>query len=473
MIRRLIKDGALHSLATVVPAATGILLMPFYARQIGPREYGLLDATTVILALVGAVVALEISQGLARFLPEATTFEDRRRIGSTALWFTAATVGVASLTLGLFSSWVSEVVLGAPGHDDVIRVAAVAMFTAGLQGVATRHLRWSLRAGGYVAAVAATNLCAAAIGVTLILGWRPAAESLFWGQAGGNLAGLALAWGLARKEIGATCDFTALRRMLRFAAPLVISTLGVIATAQLGRFMLARLGSLDDAGVFGIAARLAGILGLLASGLQNAIGPLIYSAHSRTETPAALSSALRLFAALALISWMALSVFSTEIVTLLVAGPFDRAAGLVAPLGFAVMLTASLSFAPGLEIKQRTLVVSLISVFAGVINIVLCWLLIAPWGANGAAAASVVAAMLQAALVFTLSNKHYPVRYPWHATASAALIALVTVLASIPGLAGVTFSGPAKLVFLGISTLLILALLLGPLVTRRQTLNSR
>jgi O-antigen/teichoic acid export membrane protein len=447
--------------------------MPFYARQIGPSGYGLLDATTVILALIGAVVALEISQGLARFLPEAKTQEDRRRIGSTALWFTAVTVGIAALTLGFSARWVSVVVLGAPGHADMVRVAAAAMFTAGLQGVATRHLRWSLRAGAYVAAIAATNLCAAAIGVTLILFWRPAAESLFLGQVGGNLAGLALAWLFARKELDATCDFTVLLRMLRFAAPLVISTLGVIATAQVGRFMLARLGGLDDAGVFGIAARIAGILGLLASGLQNAIGPLIYSAHAKAETPAALSAALRLFAALALIAWMALSACSAEIVTMLAAGPFARAAGLVAPLGCAVMLSASLSFAPGLELKQRTLSVAVISVSAGVANILLCWLLIAPWGLNGAAAAAVAAGTLQAALVFILSKKHYPVNYPWRAIAIAGLLALGVVLACHYNSGHFSFSLPTKLALVSLSSLLILALLLLPLMPERQTSISR
>ena len=37
---------------------------------------------------------------------------------------------------------------------DFVRTAALAMLTGGLQGVAIRHLRWSLRARSYVTAVA-------------------------------------------------------------------------------------------------------------------------------------------------------------------------------------------------------------------------------------------------------------------------------------------------------------------------------
>lgn len=425
MIRRLLKDSAFYGLSSAIPAATGLLLLPFYARRLGPGEYGLLDATIVILTLISTVFALEIAQGVARLLPESDSTEARRRIGSTAFWFTALMLGIASLALAAVGPWIAAAGLGDATHGGVIRVAAATLFLGGLQGIAIRHLRWSLRAHRYLSAVALTNIATAALGVVLVLQWRPVAEALLWGQAGGYAAGLIVSWLLAGGELGFTWDSAALRKMLRFSAPLVISTLGVIATGQLGRVMLARLGSLDEAGVFGVAARFAAILALLASGLQLAIGPLIYSAHAKPGTPSELACAFRIFTAVALVGWLTLAAFAPELVSLLTSPAFTASAGLIAPLAAAVVLNAALTFAPGLEIRHRTGTLAKVFLLSGAINLALCVALIGPLGAQGAALAALLASLVQAALAFRLSNRCYPVPYPWGAISAALAIALI------------------------------------------------
>jgi O-antigen/teichoic acid export membrane protein len=425
MIRRLIKDSAFYGLSSAIPAATGLLLLPFYARKLGPGEYGLLDATVVILTLISTIFALEIAQGVARLLPESDSTEARRRIGSTAFWFTALMLGFASLALAVLAPWIATTALGEASRAGVVRVAAATLFLGGLQGIAIRHLRWSLRARRYLSAVALTNLATAALGVVLVMQWKPVAEALLWGQAGGCAAGLIVSWLLAGGELAFAWDSAALRRMLRFSAPLVVSTLGVIATGQLGRVMLARLGSLDEAGVYGVAARLAAILALLASGLQLAIGPLIYSAHAKPGTPAELAGAFRIFISVTLIGWVALAVFAPEIVGLLTTPAFAASAGLIAPLGAAVVLNAALTFAPGLEIHNRTGSLAKLFLLSGAINLALCVILIPRLGAQGAALAALASSLVQAALAFYRSNRCYPVPYPWTAVSTAVAFALL------------------------------------------------
>ena len=470
MIRRLLKDSAFYALSAAIPAATGLLLLPFYARQLGPREYGLLDATTVMLALISTVVALEIAQGVARFLPTADSLEARRRIGSTAFWFTAGVLGIAALAVWLAAPWVARFLLGAPEHFGVVRSAAFAMLSGGLQGIAVRHLRWSLRARSYVSAVAVTNLVTAGIGVALVLHWKPAAEALLLGQAGGNAAGLILAWVLSRKELSWSWDTAALRIMLRFSSPLVFSTLGVIATGQLGRLMLASLGSLEDAGHFGVAARLAGILGLLTSGLQLAIGPLIYAAHEKPETPAALAAATRLFATVVIIGWMILVVFAPELVGLLTSSAFATSAGLIAPLGGAAILSSALVFAPGLEIKHRTGTLALVYLLGGACNLALCGALIGPFGATGAGVAALLSGLIQTTLVFRLSQKHYFVPYPWPALLAAATLGICCSLLLSHGLAAAFKLVWLKIAITTLSSAVIAWLLLHPLRHRRTNL---
>lgn len=451
MIRRLLKDSAFYGLSSAIPAATGLLLLPFYARKLGPGEYGLLDATVVILTLISTIFALEIAQGVARLLPESDSTEARRRIGSTAFWFTALMLGAAALALVALAPWIATTALGEGTRAGVVRVAAATLFLGGLQGIAVRHLRWSLRARQYLSAVALTNVATAALGVGLVIQWQPLAEALLWGQAGGYAAGLLVSWLLAGGELAFAWDSAALRRMLRFSAPLVVSTLGVIATGQLGRVMLAHLGSLEEAGVYGVAARLASILALVASGLQLAIGPLIYSAHAKPGTPAALAGAFRIFISVTLVGWVSLAVFAPEIVGLLTSPAFAASAGLVAPLAAAVILNAALTFAPGLEIHNRTGSLAKVFLFSGVINLALCFVFIPLFGAQGAALAALAASLVQAALAFYLSNSCYPVPYPWAAVSAATVVAFTCI-----GASGLTpLSLPAKLAIVPLAACMI------------------
>jgi O-antigen/teichoic acid export membrane protein len=444
------------------------MLLPFYARQLGAHEYGLLDSTTVLLTLIGTVCAVEIAQGVARFLPESQSTEQRRKIGSTAFWFTALMLGIAAIGLWLVAPWAASFALGAPSHASVLRIASITLLFGGLQGIAVRHLRWSLRARSYVLVVALTNFATAAFGVGLVLHWRPLAESLLWGQAGGNAAGLIASYLLAGKELGLAWDSPSLRRMLRFSAPLVISTLGVIATGQFGRVMLANLGSLEQAGILGVAARLASILSLLVSGLQLAIGPLIYAAHEKPDTPPALAAALRVFTATTLAGWTALTVFAPELVELLTPPSFAVAADLIAPLAGAVILNASITFAPGLEIRHRTGILAIICLCSGLLNLGLCTVLISPFGAQGAAFSALLASTLQAALVFKLSNQHYAVPYPWGAIGSAWVIAVSCTLLSLTLAPHLVFPSLFKLFLVFLCTLLIAWVLLRPLATKSR-----
>ncbi len=441
MRRQLLRDSLSYGLSSVIPATTGLLLLPFYTRRLGPDEYGLLDATVALLTVISTIFVFEIAQGVARMLPESDSTEGRRRIGSTAFWFTALMLGVAALALAIFGPSIAAIGLGDATHGGIVRVSATTLFLGGLHGIAIRHLRWSLRSHRYLSAVALTNVATAALGVVLVIEWRPVAEALLWGQAGGYAAGLTLSWHLARGELDFTWDSDALHKMLRFSAPLVASTLGVIATGQLGRVLLARFASLDEAGLFGVAARLAAILALLTSGLQLAIGPLIYSAHAKPGTAVELACTFRIFTAVALVGWLLLGAFGPQLVSLLTAPMFAASASLIAPLAAAVLLNTALTFAPGLEIRRCTGTLAKVFLMSGALNVALCLVLIGPLGAFGAAMACLLATVVQTALVFRLSNRCYPVPYPWGAISAAVLITLlchaVIALLSWPSLIGI------------------------------------
>ena len=84
-------------------------------------------------------------------------------------------------------------------------------------------------------------------------------------------------------------DRTDLRRMLAFSLPLIPASLSVFVTLYFSRVALRIFGDLDDVANYGMAARLAGFVGLLVIGMQSAVTPLVYNHYRDKETPGQLA----------------------------------------------------------------------------------------------------------------------------------------------------------------------------------------
>lgn len=429
MLRRLLADSALYSVAAAIPGLAGFVLLPIYTRFLKPEDYGVVDLVTLGYTIILVLATLEIAQGLARHLPEATDLDARRRLSSTAFWTTAFGVLAAALIAAFAAPWIAPRWLDKPDAAPLWQLGAITAWLTAMHGSALRQLRGSLRPRAYVVATLVTTVVTATA-TLLLLGeaqWGPAA--LLAGQACGSAAGLVLAWLLARGQLAWMWDKAAAKKMLAFSIPLVASTLGVLAASQASRWVVAHAGSLEAAGQFGIAARIASILSFAASGLQLSLAPLIYAMAREPGTPAALAVSFRLFAGTGLVLWSGLTLFGPEVLRVLATAEFAPAARLIGPIGAALLLGTATMFAPGLEIAHRTKQVAAVGLFAGALNLGLGWWWVHRFGAMGAGAAMCVSASVQAVLIFRLSQRYFNVPHHWPALGATAAIA---TLATFP-----------------------------------------
>ena len=91
MIRRFFQESVVYALSSVLTRGIGLLLVPFYTRVLAPADYGAIEILAVVGGLVNIVVAVEISQGMARYFAASRDERERASYAATALWFTIAT----------------------------------------------------------------------------------------------------------------------------------------------------------------------------------------------------------------------------------------------------------------------------------------------------------------------------------------------------------------------------------------------
>jgi O-antigen/teichoic acid export membrane protein len=454
-VRRFLRDSGVYALGGLVTRGLGLLLLPFYTRVLSPHDYGLVDLLIVLGAFVNVTLTLEVSQGLARLLPDADGGENRARLASTALWFTVAVYMAFTVVGWALAPQLAALLLDSPESRGLLRVALVSIALHGVFNLLQSQLRFELRPLQHSISSLVAASITIAMTVALILLFHLDAVGVIYGQLFGYGCGAAISSYFARGRLRAELDLSALKRMLGFSLPFVPSSVGVILALYVDRLVIKELLSITEVGIYGIAYRFASAAGLLMLGFQGALTPLIYNHYREPDTPEELGRVFRLFVAFALALLLALGLFASEIVVVFTSPEYYGASSLIPLLVPAVLLSSMYIFAPGLSIAKRSWAIALINLSAAAVNLLLNFALVPLLGTHGAAVATLTSALLGFGLYMTLSQKHYLVPHEWH-TLVAATIPVAGLL--LLGMALERFAPSYALVFAGKLLLLASAL---------------
>lgn len=409
MKQGLLKDTLVYGLSAIISRGLSFIVLPIYTRILSPADYGALDMITVVGSLANLIVALEVTQGLVRFLGDVESVEERRRISSTALLFTLAAYASCFLVAMLLSPWITSHLLGDPQLLTAMQIGLGIIAVNGCFFLLQNQLRYELKSIAYAQASLLYAILVTGLGLLLGYGLGFGLEGVLLSQLiAAALSALMCLWHL-RGTYRLVFDNKWLRTMLLFSMPLVPSGLATFLTLYANRLLLNATATLEDVGLFGVAARIAGIVSLLIVGLQSSLTPWIYANYRDPATPARLAKVTEWFTAAALAMCLTLGVLSHEIMQLLVAPQFVASAPLVMPIAVAAIVGQMYIFFPGIAIAKRTNSQLIIFVITALISVGLNWLLIPMWGVGGAAIATLLASLAFIGLWFVVSQRHYPV----------------------------------------------------------------
>lgn len=428
MLKALLKDSAIYGIGGILARAISVLLLPFYTRVLEPAEYGVLDLLMVFGAIVNVSIALEISQGLSRYLPEAESEAERASWASTALWFTVAAFGVFVAICIAFGSVFARLLLDSSSLRSVFILGVLSASINALYYLGQTQLRWMRMAKRSAIANLVFMLISIGSTIVYVLILRLGVHGVLYGQITGFAAGTALTVAFARANYRLTFSWEKCRQMLKFSLPFVPSSVALFAATYVDRIAIKELLTLEDVGVYGVAYRLASPMLLVMGGFQAALTPLLMAHHKEAGTPANLARIFRFFVAAALLASVVISVFAREIVSLLVAPEYAGAAMIFPLLAPAMLLPQMKIFAPGLFLAKRTTPMALLSVLAAVAAIVLNFLLIPILGTAGSALANLIAAAVVFVIFMALSQKHYAVPHRWRPIGFAVACSAVIVV---------------------------------------------
>ena len=421
-LRRLLRTGAAYQLADAVSKVIALVTLPLYTRHLTRADYGTAELILTTIILLSIVLRLGLGEAFVRFHYLDADPARRRALARTATGRLLAVTTVAAVLIALFAEPLSRLLLGSE-QADVVRAGALGLWAFTNLELAYALLRVEERARAFAIASLANVALTVVLTVLLVVVEDQGALGLVLGNYAASAVILLGLWWAERDALGLPSR-PQLGPMLRFGLPTVPAEVSVFLLFFVDRFWLYRFESADEAGLYSLSVKLAGVVVFTVRAFQYAWPPLAFSIESDEEASrvyARITTYYVLFTGLVVAG---LALLGRWVVRLFAAPEFFAAHEALpwVALGWALygLFLVLVAMAGRAQVTIRNAPAALTGL---IVNVALLALLVPPLGIAGAGLALAGAYVVMLGVMYALIRNLFPVAFEWGRLACFTLVA--------------------------------------------------
>lgn len=392
---QLVRRAGVYTLANAINSAIPLLLLPVLTRYLSPEEYGLVAMFTVLTAVVVAIAGLGTHGAVTREYYLRSREEFAEFVGTCVMILAASSAALLGLIV-LFSRALTAAT-GIPEHWQAVAVLMGAGQLLCSIGLAIWQVRGLPAIYGTFQIV--VSLFNALLSLLLVIGLEMGWQGRVIGQVAAVATMGAVATALLARSDWIRFRFSRehARQALRYGLPLVFHALGATAVAMSDRTLIANLVSLDETGLYVVAAQIAMVITFLADSCNRAYAPWLF--EKLKEADPAVKRCIVVgtywyFCGILLLAGLLIAA-APPLIGFIVGSKFAGAAQYILWLSLAsafggmyYMVTLYIQF------SGKTERLAAVTLTVGALNIPLCYALIQWNGGIGAAQATAVSQLL-------------------------------------------------------------------------------
>ena len=412
MLRDLLKDGGLYTMANMLTKGIGLLLIPFYTIYFSTAEYGVRDILMVFGLFAGNIFSLQLNQGLARYVGEPTLNPLKKKIyASTATIAVVALFTVFSAICFIFSRQIADLLSSSYQISvQTFRIAAGAIVFNNIFYFLNVYLRFLRKAK----TVSALSFAHAILGVVLmfffVFYFDLGVDSIFLPFVLVVPVLIAVQLYILKEHLILSFNGSYFKSLLKYSIPMLGGALSLVTMNFTDRIFINEMIGADSLGIYSLGSQFASIIGIVVTGFAAAMGPIILEKHNRASTRKELERFFMLFVGIGTAGALALSLFSHEITKIFTSQNYQSAYTVMPMLFFSVLFTGLHMFSPGMAIHMKTKTIAVLTLLFAVLNIILNYYFVPKWGIVGAASSTLIATGLYQTIYFAFAQKSYAYR---------------------------------------------------------------
>ncbi|RPF74963.1 MAG: hypothetical protein CBE49_000360 [Rickettsiales bacterium TMED289] len=410
--QNLFKSSFIYVISNFSIAIIPFTMLPILSRYLTPEEYGVIAMFITIVAFFGAFTGLSSNGAIMVRFFDKGPFQINQYI-SSSIFILVLSTSIILLIVFLFGSLFEEYtgltktwlfIACLVSFSQFIVQIMLTIFQATDNPIKYAFLR-------FVQAIIEASLSLTLV-VLFLMSWE------------GRLIGISAVWFLVssfviiymlrKKWLIPSVGKADMRDMLRYGLPLMPHTIGALFLGTMDRFLVINILDIASAGIYMAAAQIGLILNMAVDAFNRAFAPWLmnYLSNRNHQDDIKLVKYTYIYFIIVLSIAYILGALSEYLVYFLLGEEFYGAIPLLkfifygnAFIGMYQMVNKYIFF------TRKTELISMVTIFVGLITLLLSWYLITQEGLIGAAKAWMFGQMIMFFFTWILSNKVN--KMPW------------------------------------------------------------
>lgn len=433
-VGRFFRHSIIYAVGSIVNRAGAFLLLPLYTSHLTTGEYGTLELYYVIAAVVSGLLSVGIAHATLRFYFDYSSQRDRNSLVTTniiaSFVISAAGAGLLLAAAEPLSRWV----IGFPGPQWAMPIVLATLVLELSSQVSLAYLRARELSVFFVTLSVAKLVVQCIANAFALIRFDAGIVGILFG----NLLAVALGWLVLTAFVISKCglrfEVAKVSPVLRYSLPFLYVTIFALLSANLDRFLINSLISIEAVGLYALAQKFAKLIGdLIGEPFNRAYGAFRFTIMNQPDA-AAIQARIFRYAAISL-SCVALGVayFAIDVIRIMANASYRPASHLVPPLALAAAIgVLSYITQTGVLYAKRSHALFRITLVRTGLVAMLAYPLITAFGMAGICALAILDSVIGLLLTHRASQRHFPVRYELGRLRLLGLMTAVFYVASIP-----------------------------------------
>jgi len=419
---RLFKNISIYTIGGLLNKSAQFLLLPLYTSILDPSDFGKLELTYMVGAILAIVYGLLVESGYTRVYFDNKDTRFRGTLFTTGqafnLTFSLIFIGISYIYAEEIARWLfdSRELVNIEEGKLLVILISVTTFLKVMSHIPLNNLRNREKATLFVMVNLSFLIINILLTVVFVAIIRTGILGILYANLIAGVIELAILYIITHKEMIIGFSISQLKTMLSFSIFLIVPNLSAFILNFSNRFFLKEYQSLTEVGLYSLAYKLSSIIPLLfTEPVKKAFGPFVFSLIDQPEQcKANIARFTRYFLGGIMVFGFILALFSKEIILIISKEQYHSSSSIVFILVLSyVFLGLSGLVVTSIQITKKTWIVTAIWPVIAIINIGLNLWFIPVWGRTGAALATLISFILINLSYFISGYYVYRVKYEY------------------------------------------------------------
>ncbi len=391
----LIKNTIYYSLGEIIPRIISFLLLPILTTYLTTAEYGINTYTTTVMSFTFVIGALSLNTFILSFyFATKDEIERKKIIWSVFIFICIFNVFLSLLQLLFFPIIINYLNINIP-FNPYFSISIINNFFDIIALIPLVLYRVKEDARGFLILSLSRTLLQFILVYIFVVLLGKGLEGSYYARLLVNVPFMFLYYYLIKRDTIKMMDYGILKKAIKFSLPLLPGSLAYLFVSLSDRIVLERYVSLDELGIYSVAATLALVLNIVIQALYKTLEPVLFREYHGNNFDETNLKFYKLYLCILIFAAFGTACLSKEFFLIATSTAFLTAYKIVPFLLISVVLSGINTYLNILMItlnKQK--LVSIISIISGVLSVILNLILIPVLGFYGAIIASSISFLL-------------------------------------------------------------------------------